>query len=165
MTATPVIVNSAYRHIAKQVDARELIALKEARLKWYDIAPAGNAVPDEIRTMAQAFLEKESAGDDWPLGRDLGFVILHRCGAEFYFLLLNTWRGSNELWETVYFKPEDAAPGFSLFPRDARHKPTFCVWEMAAVWSETQAWSAFLRSKRLAIDEAAYLASHYSGPA
>lgn len=160
-----IIVDPDYRHIAKQVDAREVIALRGARLKWYDIAPAENAVPDEIGTMARLFLEKESTGEHWPLGRDLGFVILHRCGAEFYFLLINTWRGANELWETVYYKPDDAAPGFSLFPRDARHKPTFCVWEMAAVWSETQAWAAFLRTERLVSDETAYLASRYSGPA
>ena len=43
------------------------------------------------------------------LGRlgELGFVILHRCGESFYFLLVCTWRNENELWETVWAKDGD----------------------------------------------------------
>ena len=42
----------------------------------------------------------------------LGFVILHRCGEGFYFLLACTWAGNNELWETVWAKDGDADPTF-----------------------------------------------------
>ncbi len=41
---------------------------------------------------------------------------------------------------------------FALFPREKTHKPTFCVWELAPVWHEQQAWVRFLKSAR---DEAA----------
>lgn len=79
------------------------------------------------------------------LKRGFGFVILHRCGtAGFYFLIVSTWRGNNEVWETVYYKNGEAMADFALFPRDAAHKPTFCVWELAAVWHETKAWERFL---------------------
>ena len=41
---------------------------------------------------------------------ELGFVILHRCGEDFYFLLISTWRNENELWETVWAKAGEASP-------------------------------------------------------
>src|SRR3546814_4391337 len=51
------------------------------------------------------------------------FVILHRCGADFYFLLVSVWRGSNELWEAVWYQHGDMpafAPFDSAYPPDAR---------------------------------------------
>ena len=72
-----------------------------------------------------------------------GFVILHRCGNDFYFLIVNTWRNNNELWETVYYKNGDAMDDFALFPREAKHKPTYCVWELVPLWHEKQAWERF----------------------
>ncbi|MGZ3460911.1 MAG: hypothetical protein ACXU86_20680, partial [Archangium sp.] len=62
--------------------------------------------------------------------------------------IVNTWRGNNELWETLFYKNGDAMNGFELWPRDAMHKPAFCVWELAAVWHETKAWQKFLLSPR-----------------
>ncbi|MGB7069578.1 MAG: hypothetical protein WBD22_08795 [Pyrinomonadaceae bacterium] len=37
---------------------------------------------------------------------------------------------------------------FEIFPRDGEHKPTYCVWEMAAVMHEKTVWEKFLRSTR-----------------
>ena len=31
---------------------------------------------------------------------------------------------------------------------ESTHRPTFCVWELGAVWHEQQAWSRYLRSSR-----------------
>jgi hypothetical protein len=90
-------------------------------------------------------------------------VILHRCGQSFYFLLISTWRNDNELWETVWAKHGDADPAFRPWPVAGTHRPTFCVWELGAVWHEQQAWSDYLRSRR---DEAAtrtYLEASYEG--
>jgi len=74
--------------------------------------------------------------------------VLHRCGKDFYFLLVSTWRHSNEIWETVFYKNGDAMPDFAPFPRDGAHKPCFCVWELAPVWHEKEAWTRFLTSAR-----------------
>ena len=74
--------------------------------------------------------------------------ILHRCGSDFYFLIVSTWRGNNELWETVFYKNGDAMADFDLWPRDGMHKPTFCVWELSPVWHEKEAWERFLKSSR-----------------
>jgi hypothetical protein len=97
--------------------------------------------------------------------KGLGFVILHQCGTQFYFLIVNTWRGNNELWETVFYKDGEAMPDFALWPRDGVHKPAFCVWELMPVWHENKSWERFLVSAR---DEAAarvWLDDLYAGAA
>ena len=91
-------------------------------------------------------------------------MILHRCGAGFYFLIVSTWRGSNEVWETVFYKDGDGMQEFALFPREGQHKPTFCIWELVPVWHETKAWERFLSS---AWDENAirtWFEDRYEGP-
>jgi hypothetical protein len=92
-------------------------------------------------------------------------VILHRCGAAFYFLIVCTWRNSNEMWQTVFYKDGDAMREFALFPREGEHKPTLCVWELVPVWHEQQAWERFLRSPRDTAAAAAWFADRLSGPA
>ena len=84
---------------------------------------------------------------------------------EFYFLLLSTWRNDNELWETVLYKNGAAMDDFALFPREGSHKPTFCVWELAAVWHEKSAWERFLQSARDETAAQVWLGDQYSGPA
>ena len=80
-------------------------------LKWYEVAAADAPVPDAIRTLARAALEDASAAWELELSADIGFVILHRCGRDFYFLLICTWRNQNEVWETVWAKDGDADAG------------------------------------------------------
>jgi len=145
-------VDPAYRHTAKLIQPGPELAAGDSLLKWYDIAPADAAISDEIRELARAGL-RQRAGEI-PLGRDLGFAILHRCGESFYFLLVSTWRNENELWETVWAKNGEDEPSFRPWPFPGTHRGTFCVWELGAVWHEQQAWSQYLRSER---DEAARL--------
>jgi hypothetical protein len=157
-------VGETYRHHPKLATPQAGIDLPGARLKWYDLARAEAPVPIEIREMARAYLTAEADAGRLELDGDLGFVILHRCGEDFYFLIVNSWRGSNEIWESVYYKQDTATPGFSLFPRENRHKGTFCVWELGAVWPEKQAWVRFLESARDAKAEQAYLDDRFAGP-
>ncbi len=117
-----------------------------ATLKWYDIATPDAPIPAEIGDLARECLVDEIMGGAIEL-EGLGFVILHRCGEGFYFLLACTWAGNNELWETVWAKDGDADPTFRPWPLARGHHPTFCVWELGAVWHEQQAWSRFLRSE------------------
>ena len=55
------------------------------------------------QSRAAACAMRLAPGDLGRLG-ELGFVVLHRCGEDFYFLLVCTWRNENELWETVWAK-------------------------------------------------------------
>ena len=153
-------VDPEYRHVPKRAVPGEVLKLPGAVLKWYAVNAEDRPVPEEIAKLARAYLQQG------PLEtRGLGFVILHRCGADFYFLLVSTWRNNNELWETVIYKNGDAMADFAPFPRDESHKPTFCVWELAAVWHEKQAWERFLNSARDEPAAEVWLMDRYSGPA
>ena len=157
-------VATEYRHIAKLIDPAPSLALGDAILKWYDIAPEGEPVPAEIRQLARDGLEQAQASGALDLSGDLGFVILHRCGESFYFLIASTWRNNNEVWETVWAKNGDGEDAFSPWPIEGTHRPTFCVWELGAVWHEQQAWSEYLRSERDEAAKHAYLRDSYAGP-
>ena len=54
-------------------------------------------------------------------------------------------------------------PGFALFPRENRHKGTYCVWELGPAWHEKQAWECFLTSARDGAAERAYLNDLFAG--
>jgi hypothetical protein len=142
-------VAPAYVHRDKQIAPSAPLSLKGGRLKWYDIAHPETPVPDAIRRLGRAYLEREAEAGRIDVSADLGFVILHRCGHnDFYFLILNTWRNENELWESVYAHDARAQADFELFPRPGPHRGTYCVWEMGAVWHEQQVWRRYLGTAR-----------------
>jgi hypothetical protein len=164
-TLQHVGVTAGYRHAEKIVRSEPSFALEGATLKWYDIAPENAPVPLALQALARRNLR--DAARERTLGElgELGFVILHRCGESFYFLLVSTWRNENELWETVWAKEGDGDVFFRPWPTDGAHRPTFCVWELAAVDHERQAWTRFLRSPRDEEAKRAYLRSAYDGVA
>jgi hypothetical protein len=155
-------VHAGYRHLTKAIAPAAPIELGDSVLKWYDIAPAAEPVPGPIRALARGTLRGAYDSEAIELDDDVGFVILHRCGESFYFLLVSTWRNDNELWETVWAKEGDAA-GFQPWPLAGTHRPTFCVWELGAVCHEQRAWSRFLRSERDAEARDAYLRDSCAG--
>jgi hypothetical protein len=151
-------VDPSYVHRDKTIAAGQFLAAGASLLKWYDIAADDLPVPNEVRTMARDFL---THADLSQLG-EVGFVILHRCGADFHFLIACSWRGNNEIWESVYAK-DVGDLDFREYPHPGPHRGTYCVWEMGAVAHESQAWRRSLLSKR---DEAAreiWLRDQYEG--
>jgi hypothetical protein len=105
-------VRPDYRHVEKHIRASESLMLDDALLKWYDIAPPDARVPGDVRTLARRNLRAAARSGAIALAPDLGFVILHRCGEDFYFLRVCTWRNDNELWVTVWAKDGDREPEF-----------------------------------------------------
>ena len=150
-------VAANYVHRDKFASPREGIVAGETRLKWSNIAPLDAPVPMEIEKLARDYLK------DMRVAGDLGFVILHRCGEAFYFLLVSTWRNENELWESVYAKANADEPDFKPFIVETMHRGTFCVWELGVVWHEQQAWKRFLTSKRATEDVTRYLDDRFEG--
>ncbi|MEU7899149.1 hypothetical protein AB0B45_40635 [Nonomuraea sp. NPDC049152] len=142
-----ISVDPGYKHIRKLLTPGERLALPGHDLKWYDLRPEDVVIPDEVVREARAVI---TPADN--LG-ELGFVILHRVGPT-YLLLLCTWRGENELWETVYGKTDGP---FERIPFDDTHKGTYCVWEMGALMHEQQAWITYLLSERDERARSAYL--------
>jgi hypothetical protein len=157
-------VRPDYRHVEKHIRASESLMLDDALLKWYDIAPPDARVPGDVRTLARRNLRAAARSGAIALAPDLGFVILHRCGEDFYFLLVCTWRNDNELWVTVWAKDGDREPEFHPWEVEGTHRPTFCIWELAAVCHERQAWTRYLCSARDEAAKLAYLRDSYEGP-
>jgi hypothetical protein len=153
-------IATSYRHSPKLVVPSAAIEPAGATLKWYSLHPEWQPVPEEVTRLARSRLL--SAPID---AHGLGFVVLHRCEQDFYFLIVCTWRNSNELWESVYYKDGAAMQRFEIFPRDAPHKPGFCVWELVVVWHEQQSWRRFLDSARDVRAAQAWLHDVYAGPA
>jgi hypothetical protein len=152
-----------YRHIEKFARPEPSLALGDTVLKWYDVAPDDAPVPLAIRAVARRSLRDACrTGELGALG-ELGFVILHRCGEDFYFLLVSTWRNENELWETVWAKNGESDVLFRAWPIDGAHRPTFCVWELGAVCHEREAWTRYLVSARDEAARHAYLRDTFDG--
>ena len=157
-------VSPEYRHVEKLARPGPSLGLDDTILKWYDIAPADAPVPAEIRELARDGLREASRSGALDLEGDLGFVILHRCGESFYFLILSTWRNDNELWQTVWAKGGDEDPAFRSWHVGGAHRPTFCVWELGAVCHERLAWSGYLGTARDETAKRGYLQDSYEGP-
>ncbi|NJM29907.1 MAG: hypothetical protein HC855_07200 [Rhizobiales bacterium] len=147
----PAGLASDYRHSAKEAVFRGLETSAGVRLKWYDLALHGQAVSDEIHGSARAYLRERLAGGGLGQAGDCGFVILHRCGAAFYFLLVTVWRINNEAWEAVFYRDEgmtEFAPFHPAYTSPGTPRPTFCIWELGIVAFEAECWAALGRSER-----------------
>jgi hypothetical protein len=155
-------IRPEYAHVPKLARPHSILALEDALLKWYDVAPADAPVPCQIREMAYDAVCRGAALGELDLSGDLGFVILHRCGESFYFLLVSTWRNDNELWESIWAK-DGAEASFEPWPVEGASRPTFCVWELGVVCHEQRAWSRFLRSPRDLSSRRKYLLDTCSG--
>jgi hypothetical protein len=158
-----VAVAAGYSHAPKVARPGTLVSVGDAILKWYEVAPAGAPVPHDVRELAYDSLCREWQAGGLRLADDLGFAVLHRCGRDFYFLLVSTWRNDNELWETVLAKQSDEHERFEPSPVDGPHRPTFCVWELGVVCHERLAWSRYLCSERDDAARSAYLRDTYEG--
>lgn len=159
-----IAVKPGYRHTSKRATPGPLLNAGSSRLKWYDVARHDAPVPPGIRQAARDYLVTEADQGTLELNRDIGFAILHRCGAsnDFYFLPICTWRNSNELWESVYYK-DAAMSAFAPFIQTGRHKGTLCVWELGPVIHEPKAWLRYLQSARRHSDLDEYVASNFDG--
>lgn len=151
-------VSPTYVHGDKLVTPGPRLDRAGRQLKWYQITTSAFPVPPAIDAMARAFLTEARLGGVGPLG----FVLLHRCGRDFYFLIVCSWQGENEIWETV-FAIDKGDADFRDWPRPGPHLPTFCVWEMGAVAHESKAWRRFLMSDRGQAAVTAWLADQYEG--
>ena len=97
-------MSADYRHIGKRMRSSQTLLVGGACLKWYDVAPEDAPVEEHVQALARDRIAAESRAGRLAIDGELGFVILHRCGGDFYFLQVCTWRNHNEIWETVYAK-------------------------------------------------------------
>jgi hypothetical protein len=151
-------VAPSYVHRDKRLAPDQLLPLEGAWLKWYNLGYPEAPVAPDVLQLARAHLEQASRAGTLDVTGDLGFVILHRCNADFYFLIVSTWRNENELWQTIFAKDGPGQATFAPFlATRGGHRGTFCVWELGAVCHEQQAWRRFLQSDRGDADKRRYL--------
>jgi hypothetical protein len=122
------VVPEGYAYREKTVAPAGELHLTDARLKWYDLHPPETPVTPEQRAGARAFLEAESTSGRLQLEGELGFVLLHRAGPSL-LLLLTTWRNTNEMWESVFWKEAASAGPYQPLALETSHRGTYCVWE------------------------------------
>jgi hypothetical protein len=137
-----------YRHRSKNAVPRGAQTFGRVVLKCYDLDEPACQIADATRSKAQTALADFAD----VLSTDIaGFAILHQCSTSFAFLLISTWRGNNELWQSVQHidTPLTAfAPFDHAYPKAADLRPTFCVWELGIVAHEARAWQRYLMSDR-----------------
>lgn len=146
-------VPDAYLHYPKRAAPMAPLEAGGAILKFYHLEKPGEPVPPTLAERARDWLEIRAT--EMVEAGDCGFVILHRCGADFHFLLPAIWRGANEAWAAVAYHHGDMSdfarfdPAYPVPAGEAAPvRPTFCVWELAIVAHEALSWSRFLRSDR-----------------
>ena len=108
------------------------------------------------------FLGLETATGRLPISGDLGFVVNHLSGDHIYLLLVFTWRGNNEMWESAYYKDTRDGGPFQSVPQGT-HRGAICVWEFGAVAHEHLAWTRYLRSDRDERAKRAYAEDQFAG--
>jgi hypothetical protein len=154
-------VSSTYQHQHKSVRPGPALVTNEVYLKWSLIEPESLPVTPAQIDEAQAFLLEELSTGRLKLHNEIGFVVQHRC-AKVLILYVCTWRGDNEVWETLYHTPVEPDARYKVTERE-NTSPTFCVWVLPAVQHEQRAWIKYLESSRDQVAQEAYLGDQLSG--
>ena len=141
------VVPEGYNYYKKKFSPGKPVHIQNALLKWYNLYPVNNAITDEQVREAKTFLKSEAESGILNLKGELGFAILHRAG-DYLLLLVSTWRQTNEIWETSFWKKLSEPDSYVPFKFKDDHKATYCVWELGAVWHERNAWVRFIESNR-----------------
>jgi hypothetical protein len=155
-------VPTGYGYFEKRISPREDFSHPSCHLKWYDIYPADLPVTPRQREEARSFLKEEIESHRLQLESELGFVCLHHC-RRVLLLLVMTWRNTNEIWESAFMKELKENDTYKPIEYPTRHRGTYCVWELGAVWHERNAWVRFLNSPRDNEAKLVYVNDRFSG--
>jgi hypothetical protein len=154
-------VSSTYQHQHKLVRPGPALATNDVYLKWSLIEPESIPITPAQVNEAQAFVLEELSTGRLKLHNEVGFVVQHRC-AKVLILYVCTWRGDNEVWETLYHAVVAPEARYRVTQRE-NTSPTFCVWVLPAVLHEQRAWVKYLESSRDLVAQEAYLRDQLTG--
>ena len=154
-------VSSGYKHQTKSVRPGPALVTNDVYLKWSLIEPESLPITPSQIDGAQEFLLEELSTERLKLHNEIGFVVQHRC-ANVLILYVCTWRGDNEVWETLYHAAVSPEARYNVTQRE-NTSPTFCVWVLPAVLHEQRAWVKYLESSRDHLAQEAYLNDQLTG--
>ncbi len=156
------VIPEEYNYYEKKVEPGEPLIISEACFKWYNLFPPNSYINQEQIFETREFIKDELKSGSLKLKNELGFVILHRAG-DYLLLLITTWRNTNEMWESIYYKKVEQSEIYKQIEFEDNHKGTYCVWELGIVWHERNAWLKFIKSKRDEEAKLKYLNDLFSG--
>jgi hypothetical protein len=148
-------VSSTYQHRPKFVRPGPALVTNDVYLKWSLIEPEPLPITPTQINEAQEFLLEELNSGRLKLTNEVGFVVQHRC-AKVLILYVCTWRGDNEVWETLYHTVVEPQARYKVTQCE-NTSPTFCVWVLPVVLHEQRAWVKYLESSRDHLAQEAYL--------
>jgi hypothetical protein len=151
----------AYQHEWRVATPRQPIVVSGGIFKWYHVHRQGVGVCDELDERARRVIV-DGAASGWDLSYGLNFALLH-VSTTHAFLLVETWRGHQEMWVKIY--AYDLAQGGPFIRGDVTGEdtPSACVWEMGVIAHERMAWHRYLFSERADADKRAWLDDSYAG--
>lgn len=151
----------SYQHHDRLISAGAPLILPRAFLKWYELRHTGDSIPRDLAAEARSFLAQEVSAGRIDFDYGLGFVVLHY-SPPLTYLIVGSWRSNQELWETLFITDlRQDEPFRRVVPGE--NAPTLCVWELAPVWHERQAWSRFLYSARDAPAKKTWMSDYLTG--
>jgi hypothetical protein len=149
-------VPATYVHYPRTTEPGEPLVGRGSVFKWYRVFPAVDPVPEVLdagtRTFVLSVLERGAINPAY----GMGFVVLHH-STEFDFLFICSWRGHQELWDSLFYREAGESGAWTSTPQ-GEISPVCCVWEMAPIWHERNAWIRYLESARTRTDREAWLA-------
>jgi hypothetical protein len=139
-------VAPTYRHHDRFVTSGAPLILPGAFLKWYELRQVEARIPRDVVADARSVLTQDVSNGQLVFDYGLGFVVLHY-SPPLAYLIVGSWRDNQEFWETLYVRNLTTDEPFTRV-EPGTNAPTLCVWELAPVWHERQAWTRFLYSAR-----------------
>jgi hypothetical protein len=137
---------SHYVHHRRDVRPGESLTLERGVLKWYEVFRRGEEPARDLDTTARAAVADLVRAGSLPLQHGVGFVVSHHSTASDY-LIACCWHQIQELWHAILIRPADGSAAFRQeWP--SQTSASFCVWEMAPMWHERNAWERYLFSSR-----------------
>jgi len=151
-----------YAHHQRVVRSGDPLVLERAVLKWYEVYRVGEEPGRDLDAAARDAALALASGDAFPLQHGFGFVVVHHSTANDYVIVCS-WFQVQELWHAILVRTADGSAGFRQeWP--SRTSGSFCVWEMAPMWHERNAWERYLWSARDIEARRAYLEDQLTGP-
>lgn len=138
----------------------EIYQLADWQIKIYSISVKNEFVQTQvIENAKQHLVEWLENANLYPLATyNIATLILHE-GREGCFAIINWWIDDNMLQQFVYFAPYDKLHDFALYSDKGI---ITCVWEMAVLWFERNAWVEHVLKKAKNPDFETYLQAQFN---
>ena len=120
------VVPEEYIYYKKKVTRELPLNLSNSFLKWYNLYTPDTKINLEYVLETRKSIKSELKAGRLKLESELSFIILHRAG-DYLFLLITTWRNTNEMWESIYFGKATQNESYSQLKLENDHRGTCCV--------------------------------------